>query len=96
MCSNQPSNWKINCGDFFLPFRGKLDEENRKVQLVQLEPWAAVAKKYIPRSANVQFADGTLRAHHSRENASFRPRDLSNDQQKSHTCYNKSEWPGTS
>lgn len=33
-------------GEFFLPFGGKLDEENRWVQLAQLVPWAYAEKKY--------------------------------------------------
>lgn len=32
--------------DFFLPFGGKLDKENRWVKLAQLVPWAAAEKKY--------------------------------------------------
>jgi hypothetical protein len=32
--------------DFFLPFGGKLDKENRWVQLAQLVPWAEAEKKY--------------------------------------------------
>ena len=32
--------------DFFLPFGGKLDKENRWVQLAQLVPWAHAEKKY--------------------------------------------------
>ncbi|MBN2983486.1 MULTISPECIES: IS5 family transposase [Cohnella] len=33
-------------GDFFLPFGGKLDEENRWVRLARLVPWAAAEQKY--------------------------------------------------
>jgi transposase, IS5 family len=33
-------------GDFFLPFGGKLDKENRWVQLAQLVPWAEAEKRY--------------------------------------------------
>lgn len=39
-------NQLIMPGDFFLPFGGKLDEENRWVQLARLVPWAEAEKKY--------------------------------------------------
>lgn len=39
-------NQLILPGDFFLPFGGKLDEENRWVQLARLVPWAEAEKKY--------------------------------------------------
>lgn len=39
-------NQLILPGDFFLPFGGKLDKENRWVQLAQLVPWAHAEKKY--------------------------------------------------
>ena len=39
-------NQLILPGDFFLPFGGKLDEENRWVQLAQLVPWVAAEQKY--------------------------------------------------
>jgi hypothetical protein len=39
-------NQLILPGDFFLPFGGKLDKENRWVQLAQLVPWAAAEQKY--------------------------------------------------
>ncbi|MED1826076.1 transposase, partial [Brevibacillus agri] len=32
--------------DFFLPFGGKLNKENRWVKLAQLVPWAYAEKKY--------------------------------------------------
>ncbi|GIP61343.1 Transposase domain (DUF772) [Chlamydia abortus] len=41
-------NQLILPGDFFLPFGGKLDEENRWVQLARLVPWAEAEKKYGP------------------------------------------------
>lgn len=39
-------NQLILPGDFFLPFGGKLDEDNRWVQLARLVPWAEAEKKY--------------------------------------------------
>lgn len=39
-------NQMILPDDFFLPFGGKLDKENRWVQLAQLVPWAEAEKKY--------------------------------------------------
>lgn len=39
-------NQLILPGDFFLPFGGKLDENNRWVQLARLVPWAEAEKKY--------------------------------------------------
>lgn len=48
-------NQLIMPGDFFLPFGGKLDEENRWVQLARLVPWAEAEKKYG------QFFKDTLR-----------------------------------
>lgn len=39
-------NQMILPGDFFLPFGGKLDKENRWVQLAQLVPWAEAEKRY--------------------------------------------------
>lgn len=48
-------NQLIMPGDFFLPFGGKLDEENRWVQLARLVPWAEAEKKYG------QFFNDTLR-----------------------------------
>lgn len=39
-------NQMILLGDFFLPFGGKLDKENRWVQLAQLVPWAEAEKRY--------------------------------------------------
>lgn len=39
-------NQMILPGDFFLPFGGKLDQQNRWVQLAQLIPWAAAEQKY--------------------------------------------------
>lgn len=39
-------NQLIMPGDFFLPFGGKLDEDNRWVQLARLVPWAEAEKKY--------------------------------------------------
>lgn len=39
-------NQLILPGDFFLPFGGKLDEENRWVQLARLVPWSEAEKKY--------------------------------------------------
>ena len=33
-------------GDFFLPFGGKLDEQNRWVQLARLVPWAKAEEQY--------------------------------------------------
>lgn len=41
-------NQLILPGDFFLPFGGKLDEENRWVQLARLVPWTEAEKKYGP------------------------------------------------
>jgi IS5 family transposase len=45
--------------DFFLPFGGKLDKENRWVQLAQLVPWAKAEKKYG------QFFKDTFRGQHT-------------------------------
>jgi IS5 family transposase len=39
-------NQLIMPGDFFLPFGGKLDDENRWVQLARLVPWAEAEKTY--------------------------------------------------
>lgn len=39
-------NQLILPGDFFLPFGGKLDEDNRWVQLARLAPWAEAEKTY--------------------------------------------------
>ncbi len=39
-------NQLILPGDFFLPFGGKLDEDNRWVQLARLVPWAEAEKTY--------------------------------------------------
>ena len=39
-------------GDFFLPFGGKLNENNRWVKLAQLVPWAYVEKKYAKSFRN--------------------------------------------
>lgn len=57
MCSSQPLTdyQMILPGDFFLPFGGKLDEENRWVQLAKLVPWATAEQKYG------QFFKDTLR-----------------------------------
>lgn len=48
-------NQLIMPGDFFLPFGGKLNEENRWVQLARLVPWVEAEKKYG------QFFNDTLR-----------------------------------
>jgi transposase, IS5 family len=45
--------------DFFLPFGGRLDRENRWVQLAQLVPWAHAEKKYG------QFFKDTFRGQHT-------------------------------
>lgn len=39
-------------GDFFLPFGGKLNEENRWVKLAQIVPWAIAEKKYAKSFRN--------------------------------------------
>lgn len=39
-------------GDFFLPFGGKLNEENRWVKLAQIVPWAVAEKKYAKSFRN--------------------------------------------
>jgi IS5 family transposase len=39
-------NQLIMPGDFFLPFGGKMDEDNRWVQLARLVPWAEAEKQY--------------------------------------------------
>lgn len=52
-------NQLILPGDFFLPFGGKLDEENRWVQLARLVPWAEAEKKYG------QFFKDTFRGEHT-------------------------------
>jgi len=39
-------NQMILPDDFFLPFGGKLDKENRWVQLARLVPWAVAEKNY--------------------------------------------------
>lgn len=39
-------------GDFFLPFGGKLSEDNRWVKLAQIVPWAVAEKKYAKSFRN--------------------------------------------
>lgn len=39
-------------GDFFLPFGGRLNENNRWVKLTQIVPWAYVEKKYAKSFRN--------------------------------------------
>jgi IS5 family transposase len=52
-------NQMILPGDFFLPFGGKLDKENRWVQLAQLVPWVEAEKKYG------KFFKNTFRGQHT-------------------------------
>lgn len=52
-------NQIILSGDFFLPFGGKLDKENRWVKLAQLVPWAEAEKKYG------KFFKDTFRGQHT-------------------------------
>ncbi|NTZ20804.1 IS5 family transposase [Paenibacillus sp. JMULE4] len=52
-------NQMILPDDFFLPFGGKLDKENRWVQLAKLVPWAHAEKNYG------QFFKDTFRGQHT-------------------------------
>jgi hypothetical protein len=52
-------NQMILPDDFFLPFGGKLDKENRWVQLARLVPWAHAEKNYG------QFFKDTFRGQHT-------------------------------
>lgn len=52
-------NQMILPDDFFLPFGGKLDKENRWVQLAGLIPWAHAEKN------NGKFFKDTFRGQHT-------------------------------
>nr|WP_144872980.1 hypothetical protein [Paenibacillus timonensis] len=52
-------NQMILPDDFFLPFGGKLDKENRWVQLAGLIPWAHAEKNYG------KFFKDTFRGQHT-------------------------------
>ncbi|BCJ88141.1 hypothetical protein skT53_31260 [Effusibacillus dendaii] len=56
-------------GDFFLPFGGKLNPENRWCKLAQLIPWAKVDPKYAKsfkksirgqQAVSIRMAPGAL------------------------------------